>query len=244
MLIGSTSTPVQAEQGPVLTDAAQTVDPDGWYPVGLSIQSRPILARTVGHGPRRVLFVGGIHGDEPEGAHTTQVLADAFTTAGLADVATLTILEDANPDGRAAGTRGNARGVDINRNFPASNFNAAEPANGGTPLSQPESRALAETIDRATPELVLVAHSWLGREFVNFDGPARAIAERFAATAHMQVEESSAFAPTPGSLGSFVGRDRGIPILTIEVLRGAAPIQLWEKLRPAILEAIRGPVSP
>ncbi|MBX8691192.1 hypothetical protein GO011_27500 [Mycobacterium sp. 20091114027_K0903767] len=224
----------------MLTDAAQTADPDGWYSVGLSVQSRRIRARTVGHGPRRVLFIGGIHGDEPEGAHATGELADAFTAAGLADIATLTILEDANPDGRVAGTRGNAYGVDVNRNFPAANFNGADPANGGTPLSQPESRALADTIDRTAPELVLVAHSWLGREFVNFDGPARAIAERFAATAHMQVEESSAFAPTPGSVGSFVGRDRGIPILTIEMLRGADPIQLWEKLRPAILEAIRG----
>ncbi|OMC06944.1 hypothetical protein [Mycolicibacterium fortuitum] len=61
-----------------------------------------------------------------------------------------------------------------------------------------------------TPELVLGAHSWLGREFANFDGPARAIAERFARAAEMPVEESSAFAPTPGSLGSYVGRDRGI----------------------------------
>lgn len=143
----------------------------------------------------------------------------------------------------ARSRRGNAHGVDINRNFPAANFDAAAPSNGGTPLSQPESRALVETIDRAAPELVLVAHSWLGREFVNFDGPARAIAERFARTAGMPVEESSAFAPTPGSLGSYVGRDRGIAVVTIEVLRSSDPLQVWDKLRPALLEAIRGAQS-
>ncbi|QZH66438.1 succinylglutamate desuccinylase/aspartoacylase family protein [Mycolicibacterium farcinogenes] len=242
-LSGSPSTSMQVEPHPVTTETGQTVDDTGWQPIGLSVQSRPIRTRTIGNGPRRVLFVGGIHGDEPEGAYTTGQLASAFTADGLAGLATLTILEDANPDGRAAGTRGNAHGVDINRNFPAANFDAAAPSNGGTPLSQPESRALVETIDRTAPELVLVAHSWLGREFVNFDGPARAIAERFARTAGMPVEESSAFAPTPGSLGSYVGRDRGIAVVTIEVLRGSDPLQVWEKLRPALLEAIRGAQS-
>jgi hypothetical protein len=204
------------------------------------VQGRPIRARTFGQGPRKVLFIGGIHGDEPEGAYSTGELPAAFAAAGLADAVTLTILEDANPDGRAAGTRGNANGVDVNRNFPASNFDTTDPSNGGKPLSQPESRAVSDMIERTQPNLVLVAHSWAGRQFINFDGPASEIAERFAASSGLPVEESSSFAPTPGSLGSCFGRDRGTPILTIEVLKGSDQKRVWEQLRPALLQAIGG----
>ncbi|MCV7229072.1 DUF2817 domain-containing protein [Mycolicibacterium komossense] len=203
----------------------------------MSVQQRPIRMKTLGKGPRKVLFVGGIHGDETEGAYTTDELPKAFLDANLADAVTLTILEDVNPDGRAARTRDNANGVDINRNFPANNF---DQSNGGTPLSQPESQALSATIDRVQPNLILVMHSWAGKEFVNFDGPAQEVAERFADIAHLPVEASSEFAPTPGSLGSYTGRDRGIPILTVELLKGSDSAQDWERIRTALLQAIAG----
>ena len=126
------------------------------------MQGRPIRLLTLGHGPSKVLFIGGIHGDEPERAVATAELPAVFEAAGLADAVTLAIMEDANPDGRAAGTRDNANGVDVNRNFPASNFDTTDPSNGGKPLSQPESRAVNDTIERIQPDLVLVAHAWAG----------------------------------------------------------------------------------
>ncbi|GAA2534357.1 M14 family zinc carboxypeptidase [Mycolicibacterium diernhoferi] len=211
-----------------------------WEQVGTSVQGRPIRARTVGHGPRAVLFIGGIHGDETEGEFTTDQLPAAFEAAGLADRVALTILEDANPDGRAAGTRGNANGIDVNRNFPATNFDGTDPANGKTPLSQPESRAVAETIDRIEPSVVIAFHAWAGDQFINFDGPARSLAEQFSSTSGFQVKASSEFAPTPGSLGSYAGRDRGIPVLSIEVLKGADPQVTWDRLRFALLQVIVG----
>jgi predicted deacylase len=201
------------------------------------LQGRPIRALTVGQGPRKVVFIGGIHGDEAEGAIATAELPAAFESAGLGGIVTLTVIEDANPDGRVAGTRGNAHGVDINRNFPASNFDSSD---GGKPLSEPETRVITDTVDRVAPNLVVVAHSWSGRQFINFDGPAREIADRFAAASGLPVEESRSFAPTPGSLGSYFGRDRGIPTLTVEVLKGSDPRTVWEQLRPALLQAVRG----
>lgn len=172
-----------------------------WEVVGTSVQGRSLRVLTVGHGPRKVLFIGGIHGDEAEGSVAASKLPEAFEAAGLSDAVTLTILEDANPDGRAAGTRGNANGVDVNRNFPASNFDSTDPSNGGQPLSEPEARVVGETIDRIAPNLVLVAHSWAGRQFINFDGPAREIADRFSASSGLPMEESSSFAPTPRVVG-------------------------------------------
>ncbi len=217
-----------------------TVDAGEWQVAGTSVQGRPIRVRHVGGGPREVLFVGGIHGDETEGAYTTAQLPAAFISAGLAPTVTLTILEDANPDGTAARTRENANGVDVNRNFPASNFDTTNPACGGSPLSQPESRAVYETIKQIRPELVLVAHSWVNDQFINFDGPALQIANRFSATSGLPVHESKSFAPTPGSLGSFVGRDSGTPILTIEVRKGTPSDDVWKAIGPALMQAIAG----
>jgi len=228
---------------PPTTTRTQTTPADtGWEVVGKSVQGRSIRLKTLGHGPRKVLFVGGIHGDEPEGAYSTSQLPAAFAAAGLADAVTLTILEDANPDGRAHHTRGNANGVDINRNFPATNFDTSNPEYGGSPLSQPESRALNNTIGRISPDLVMVMHAWRGSRFVNFDGPARMIAERFSADSGLPVEESSSIAPTPGSLGSYVGVDHGTPILTIELLRGSNSVSDWNLIRTALLHAIAGPL--
>ncbi|MCZ0731247.1 M14 family zinc carboxypeptidase [Mycolicibacterium iranicum] len=215
-------------------------DPANWQIIGTSVNGLPIRQLTVGRGPRQVLFIGGIHGDETEGVVTAAELPAAIAASSLNDLVTLTIIEDANPDGRAAGTRENANAVDVNRNFPASNFDLGNPVNGYEPLSQPESRAVVAAIDRIVPALVIVAHSWSGRQFINFDGPARELADRFAATSGFSVEESNSFAATPGSLGSYAGRDRGIPVLTVEVLRGSDPRAVWNTLRPALLEAISG----
>ena len=57
-----------------------------------------------------------------------------------------------NPDGVAAGTRGNAHGVDLNRNFPYD----WRPLGGGeysgpAPLSEPESRAAHRLILESSP---------------------------------------------------------------------------------------------
>ena len=186
------------------------------------------------------MFIGGIHGDEAEGAYATAQLPAAFEEAGLGGAVTLTILEDANPDGRVARTRGNAAGVDLNRTFPAKNFDPSNPAGGGKPLSQPESRAVVDLIDRVRPDLVIVMHSWRDREFINFDGPARALAERFSASSGIPITASNEFPATPGSLGSYFGRDRGVAVLTVELVKGSDPAAGWDKIRQAVLEAIAG----
>jgi murein peptide amidase A len=233
---GSSPSSTGPVPGPSTTAPAPAA-PD-WEIVGRSVLGRPIRMMTLGHGPRKVLFIGGIHGNEREGAYTTTQLPAAFAGAGLADAVTLTIIEDANPDGTARGTRYNANGVDINRNFPARNFDSSNKAYGRSPLSQPESRVLYDTIERIHPDLVLVAHSWAGWQFTNFDGPARLLAERFSADSGLPLVESSSFTPRPGSLGSYYGVDRGMPVLTIELLMGSSPTADWRKIRTALLHAI------
>lgn len=211
-----------------------------WQAIGASHAGRPLRATRLGHGPRRVLWIGGIHGDEREGAvATAQLPHRLLAEPGALARVTLTIVEDANPDGTAQGTRGNARGVDLNRNYPAPNF---QPSRffGLTPLDQPEARALHDLILAERPHLVVVMHAWRGDHFVNYDGPAAALAQRFAALSGYRVQASDGIAPTPGSLGSWVGGTLGIPILTIEYERGTEPWTAWFDTRAAILAVVLG----
>lgn len=194
--------------------------------------------RRIGTGARRVLWIGGIHGNEPEGKQATAALADAFDQAGLGASVTLTILEDANPDGRALGTRENANHVDLNRNFPASNFDSSTPEYGRTPLSQPESTVIDGLLRSEKPDLVIVCHSWPGKQFINYDGPAAGIAQRWSTLSGMPIEQSEDITPTPGSLGSYVGVTQGKPILTVEFKRGLDPAAAWTLAHDAALDVI------
>ena len=209
-----------------------------WRTLGTSVQGRPLRALTVGHGPRRVLWIGGIHGDEREGSTATRDLPDAFAgVPGAVSTVTLTIVEDVNPDGTAAKTRTNANGVDLNRNYPAKNFVSGS-SYGSHPLDQPESKLLHDLIDAEQPHLVIVAHAWRGDHFINFDGPAQRLAELFATKSGYRVKPSDKIAPTPGSLGSWVGRTLGVPILTLEYERGTDPLTAWLDTRAAILAVV------
>jgi protein MpaA len=123
----------------------------------------------------------------------------------------------ANPDGLAAGTKNSAHDVDLNRNFPARNFA------GPTPLSEPETRAVSDLIERLRPAGVVSIHAPLA--CVNWDGPAEAWARAVAAACGWPALGDIGY-PTPGSLGSWLGLDRGVPILTLELPPGPyAPVR-------------------
>lgn len=209
-----------------------------WQVLGQSVEGRPLRVLRVGHGPRRVLWVGGIHGDEREGHFGTRELPAALAAVpGALAAVTLTILEDANPDGSAHNTRHNRNGVDLNRNYPAKNYLPGD-NRGERPLDQPEARVLHDLVLEERPHLVVVAHAWRNDHFINFDGPALRHAELFAARSGYRVKASDKFAPTPGSLGSWVGRTLGVPILTLEYQRGTDPQVAWMDTRQAILAVI------
>lgn len=209
-----------------------------WQQIGKTHQGRPLRMTRLGRGPRRVLWVGGIHGNEREGRISTSELPRALmATPGALESVTLTIVEDCNPDGTAQNTRGNARGVDLNRNYPAPNFKPGH-LYGRRPLDQPEARALHDLILEERPHLVIVAHSWHDDHFINYDGPAEHLARRFSQRSGYRVQPSNAFAPTPGSLGSWVGGTLGTPILTLEYHRGREPWAAWHETKAAILAVV------
>lgn len=129
--------------------------------IGHSVRGRAIVAVHSGdpNPAVKVLVVGVIHGNETAG----MPIARRLIAAGAPHGAELWVVPTINPDGVAAGTRGNAHGVDLNRNF---SYDWA-PLTGGEysgtgPLSEPESRATRRLILRIRPDVTIWFHQPFG----------------------------------------------------------------------------------
>lgn len=126
--------------------------------IGRSVEGRPIGLTRVGDpaASHKVLVVGCVHGDECAGRALVAALAQATPPPGTQ----LLLVRNANPDGFARRTRGNARGVDLNRNA-AEGWRSTARAPGPGPFSEPETRALRALILRERPALTLWYHQAL-----------------------------------------------------------------------------------
>jgi protein MpaA len=130
--------------------------------LGTSFDGRPIHGFELGDPSAgvTVLVVGCIHGDECAGV----AIAKKLISSRPARYLDLWVVPDLNPDGRAAHTRGNARGVDLNRNFPYrwKLLPRGRYYSGRRPLSEPESRIAVKLIDRITPDITIWFHQPFG----------------------------------------------------------------------------------
>jgi protein MpaA len=149
-------------------------------PVGHSVDGRAIRPIVLGHGPRPLLVVGCIHGNEPAGMALTAALVRAGAPPGTEIVVVPTV----NPDGcLVLHTRQNAHGVDLNRNFPSNwariGRRGSFQYSGPRPLSEPESRYLVQLVRALRPAVTVVFHQH--EDVVRAWGHSRATARRFAA---------------------------------------------------------------
>ena len=144
--------------------------------VGFSLGGRPIQMFTFGKGQNQYLIVAGIHGGSE---WNTIELADQLITYinDHPDIvpgdSTLYIIRDMNPDGEArvhdVDGRVNNNGVDLNRNFPTSNWVpdwnrdgcwSLRPTTGGAfGGSEPETRAVMNFIASHKIQALISYHS-------------------------------------------------------------------------------------
>jgi protein MpaA len=209
--------------------------------VGRSVAGAPIEAERFGpDGEIAALVFGAIHGDEPGSAELCRRLAAALRTRPP-DAGAILVVPVANPDGLGAGTKDNARGVDLNRNFDARNWTADHPPGyhpGARPLSEPESAALAALIEKFRPRALVAVHQPF--RCVNWDGPAQELAARMSAACGYPAVASVGY-PTPGSFGSRYGVDAGLPVITLELPRPVADEDFAACLRALECVTMRSP---
>jgi protein MpaA len=229
------------EEQPVTLPPAQA-PPARHELIGRSAQGRPIMIQVAGRGEDTTLVMAAIHGNEPAGVVLVNQLEEYLQSNSRAlEGRRVVMLPVTNPDGLAAGTRENGHGIDLNRNFDASN-RVNSGTNGHTPLSEPEARALQTIIKDYRPNRIVSIHQPL--TCIDYDGPARALATRMAQYCDLPLKKLGA---KPGSLGAYCGEELNIPTITVELPEGAdkqSGIVLWDQYGKSILAAIMYPQHP
>jgi murein peptide amidase A len=162
--------------------------------IGHSVRGRPIVLFTSGPpaASLKLLVVGDIHGDETAGMRIARRLI-AATPLRRAE---LLVVPTINPDGVVTGTRGNAHGVDLNRNFPYRwRPLGGDEYSGRGPLSEPESRTAHRLVLSEKPDVTI----WFHQPFGLVDRPEGNpfAAHRFAQLIALPLARLQA--PYPGS---------------------------------------------
>ncbi|MBS1718874.1 MAG: succinylglutamate desuccinylase/aspartoacylase family protein [Armatimonadetes bacterium] len=206
--------------------------------IGRSRQNRPIKMLTFGNGPSKVLILGGVHGDETPSVPLVQDLT-AYLEANPDIVAgrTISIIQEVNPDGVAAGTRANSIGVDLNRNMeydwsPAPSTGGLSP--GTAPYSEPETVALRNVLIDFKPGRILSVHAFAN--ILDYDTNNGLVLASLMAKKNGMTVTTIGY-PTPGSLGRYCVANN-IPLVTLELPAGRTRADIWAWQRPALVEFI------
>jgi carboxypeptidase T len=226
--------------------------------VAQSVEGRPIRRIEIGAPDGApVLLTGLVHGVELVGALALFDFVRAAVAGACEELlrhARLVILPIVNPDalhansarlasGRRAFQRCNARGVDLNRNFPRQRDTMPMNPLGGSrwrfsphyvgphALSEPESRALRDVADDIRPRASLGFHSFgelllYPWAFTTQPNPRRALYERAGnaftgrrRSAPYRVMQATEWYSTVGDLDDWLDATHGTLAFTIEVSR-------------------------
>lgn len=211
-----------------------------WKVIGSSVEGRNIYQLEMGRGDSTILFLGGFHGSEISGVELAYRFAELLHGKDSSEFNSRVILIPVlNPDGLIRATRRNANGVDVNRNFPTENWStehrSAHNYPGDAPGTEPETIIVMNLLGMYQPQRIVTIHAPL--EMVNYDGPARDLAERMSEFNHYPVTSDIGY-PTPGSFGTYAGRERQIPTITLELPRGAFTEKMWEDNSKALLSIL------
>lgn len=149
--------------------------------IGRSVRGRAIIAKRQGAaGAPRVLVVSGqMHGNEWAGPHVVTRIRQLRVPAGV-QVWTVRTM---NPDGNAGARRHNARGVDLNRNFPEAW--SAKAYAGRRALSEPEARSMAQLLAWVQPDLLVSFHGFSESVDTTGGGRRAIAAQAFSRLAHI-----------------------------------------------------------
>jgi hypothetical protein len=143
--------------------------------MGRSVEGRELWALKITDNPEaeesepEIQWIGGHHGDETISVEVPYYMADYLLAnygtdpevTWLVDEREIWIIPMLNPDGHTAGSRNNAQGINLNRDYLCPNGN-----NAATAFSAPETRALRDFNVGMNPVTSLTFHA--GAVYVNY----------------------------------------------------------------------------
>ena len=214
---------------------------------GTSVDGIPLTIYMPDRGDAQLLILASIHGDETE---TTVVVSEALRSLPQGELRAAVIL-CANPDGALRGTRGNARGIDLNRNFPTSNWKpdlvyyktrandardiALSP--GSAPASEPETGALLDVINRLKPRAIVSLHAALA---CIDDAGNSPLGQQLAQRCSLPLLTEIGY-PTPGSMGTWASEQK-LTLVTWET-EAASLYDLKDRHVPILLDLMTGRIE-
>lgn len=189
------------------------------------------VSKTKKKNPKNILVISLIHGDELDSGSISRRWMSRLETINSRN--RWRIIPVANPDGWAKKTRVNARGVDINRNFPSKDWQSLaiklwetkknrDPRRNPGPkaASESETRCLLKHLDDFKPDFVIAIHTPYG--VLDYDGPDVAL-PRFKDIPWVRL------GTFPGSLGRYMWVDKDVPVLTVE-LKNSQIVNMMRKI--------------
>ena len=201
---------------------------------GKSVEGMDINAfRTDVKSNKYLYLLAGTHGDEVEGVYVLKQLFDWLKDEHALRELPIVVVPVLNPDGYRNSSRINSHAVDLNRNYPSSNWSPTAKKEkyfpGPEALSEPENKFLDRLFDKFKPGLVLSFHSW--KPLLNFNGDIEDIANYLSSHNEYETAPDVGYA-TPGSLGCYVPEKFGAGVLTFEcpVLSDKISLKsIWEE---------------
>lgn len=160
---------------------------------------------------KKILIIGVFHGDEPQGEYFINSYLQKFSEVGKNS---LYFIPKLNP----SGVRKNSNGVDLNRNFPTKNWELGDKNSdyfgGEQPGSEIETKYLVDLINKNNFSAIITIHA--PYKTINYDGPAEVLARKISDILGYPPSSDIGYA-TPGSFGTYCGKEYSIPTITIEI---------------------------
>lgn len=234
---------------PLGSDSSETIPPVRnavqvpliWNRRYQSTERRPIETLVYGNGPRRVMILSSLHGDEPQSLALVEELA-AYARNNDNDLGGQRVLfvRAPNPDGLAGRSSMNSHGVDLNRNFPSQNWvRTPDRVSGARAGSELETQVLVRLMTEFKPQLVVHIKDSRDKGRVNIEGSCQELGDALSRRMKFETLQGGG-AKTTGSIENYATTRLNCPALTILVPLEKDDPAAWEKNQDGLLSLLRG----